>query len=278
MCKVRANWFESRKSSYFYDYYYGTEVFTLAVFEQGEFEVELFSTGRKYFGFDRNADPEIDLCIVICSIADPSTGTGLTCVAFEHNVEYFTNLTAKLEPGYYIIFVTSIRAALNIAYEDQSDPNYYSYNLAVHGSSNFTLNEYVYPSEMVADIFNSVAVFKNKSKLELSNNLRSSTIQGPCTHAIMVENLSMYYTIKVTLDISQSQNIDSTRMEAVTVDYIAPGSRQIIAYLTPSDYRKGFTIKYKIESQLLENSITDNQPPVPYSYYGLHAVRSIYTY
>ena len=98
ICKVRTNWFESRHSFYFQDFSDGAQVFLLNVLEPGEnqFEIELFSTGRKNESFDRNDDPEIDLCLIVCRLNEQSDGGGLTCVAYEHNVEYFINLSCKL--------------------------------------------------------------------------------------------------------------------------------------------------------------------------------------
>lgn len=140
-----------------------------------QFEIELFATGRKFQEFDRNADPDIDLCLVVCRVDDPQTGKGLTCIAFEHNVEYFINLSARLSAGYYFIFATSIRAvaklgeqaAVNATAEfKQSTPNYHSYNLVIHGQSNFVLNQAVLPPEIGADIFYSVAKFSDKVRYD----------------------------------------------------------------------------------------------------------------
>jgi hypothetical protein len=171
ICKVRANWTESRHSSFFYDYSHGTEVYVITVSEAGthEFEVELFSTGRRNEGFDRNADPNIDLCLIICRVTDPQQGTGLTCLAFAHSVEYYITLTASLTPGYYMIFATSIKAISpqqNISSPDKKGaepgPNYFSYNIIFHCQTKFSLNRTMLPADIVADFFYSVAVKQNK--------------------------------------------------------------------------------------------------------------------
>jgi len=117
ICKVRADWTESRQSSYFYDYSSGAEVYMITLTQPGvhQFEIELFATGRKTQVFDRNADPNIDLCLVLCKVNDPTGGGisapgGLTCIGFEHSVEYYITLSASLPPGYYLVFATSIKA------------------------------------------------------------------------------------------------------------------------------------------------------------------------
>jgi hypothetical protein len=95
VCKVRSDWLESRQSSYFYDFSSSAQVHLLTVTQAGlhHFEIELFSTGTKYKMYDRNDDPDIDLCLVLCSVDDPENGNGLRCIAFEHNVEYFITIS-----------------------------------------------------------------------------------------------------------------------------------------------------------------------------------------
>lgn len=111
-------------------------------------------------------------------------------------------------------------------------------------------------------------------RYELNGNLRTLIIPGSCTHAIIVENLSSSQFIRVNLDLSQSKNLESTRQTTRTCDILAPGTRQLIAYLTPINYRKGFVIGYKIESLLTDSSTLSNQPIVPYYFSGMHGVRS----
>lgn len=95
----------------------------------------------------------------------------MQCVAFEHNVEYFINLSARLSAGYYYVYATSIRAVAVLGAQAQansqaefkhSTPDYHSYNLVIHGQSNFVLNQAVLPPETVADVFYSVAKFSDK--------------------------------------------------------------------------------------------------------------------
>ena len=63
-------------------------------------------------------------------------------------------------------------------------------------------------------------------------------------------------------------------MEKKTVDYVAPGTRQLIAFLTPSDYKKGYVIGYKVESELVDTNLIDNYPKITYFYTGIHAIRN----
>lgn len=279
ICKVRADWTESRQSSHFYDFSYGTEVYMINVTQPGyhQFEIELFATGRKSYVFDRNADPDIDLCLVICRVDDPSNNSGLTCIAFEHSVEYYITLSAVLTQGYYMVFATSIKAIsakLNEPQSKNGETDYFTYNIIFHGQSSFGLNRIMLAPEIISDIFYSVALKLNKVKYELNGNVRTFVISGSCTHAVLIENLSSSMSVKTQLDISSSKNLESTRLTNITQDYLYPGSRQLIAFLTPSNYRNGYVIGYKLDTQLYNYYVNGNFPPIPTSYSGLHAIRS----
>ncbi|RNA30610.1 calpain-D-like isoform X1 [Brachionus plicatilis] len=279
ICKVRTDWFESRHSSYFYDYSDGVQVFLINVQDSNEnqFEFELFSTGRKNEGFDRNDEPDIDLCLIVCRLNESAEGGGLTCVAYEHNVEYFINLSCKLKRGYYIIFATSIKAISNLLEEKNlkpEDPNFYTYNLVIHGECRFSLNQTGLASESIADIFFSVAKKANKTRVELDGDLLTSIIPGSCTHGVVVENLSKDKFINVSIDFGQSKNLESTRLASRTTDILAPSTKQLLCYLTPLNYRKGFVIGYKIETKIeTEKNQSNNYPSIPKFYAGLHSQR-----
>ena len=284
ICKVRANWTESRQSSYFYDYSYQAEVFMISITEPGvhEFEIELFANGRKSRLFDRNADPDIDLCLVICRVNDPVKLTELTCLEFEHSVEYYINLQTSLTPGYYIVFATSIKAISSL-YEtskesDFYEHDYYSYNIVFHCQSTFSLNRTLLPANIVSDIFYSVALKSNKVKYDLNGNVRTIIISGSCTHAIFVENLSNQYSIKVVMNLTKSKNLESTRYGFLTEDYIAPGTRQLVVFLTPANYRKGYVIGYKLDTILYPHVESLNSPQITEPFAGLHIARKNYQY
>lgn len=279
ICKVRTDWFESRQSSYFYDYSDGSQVFLINVQDSNEnqFEFELFSTGRKNDGFDRNSEPDIDLCLIVCRLNEPEDGGGLTCLAYEHNVEYFLNLSCKLKRGNYIIFATSIKAISNVLEEKNlnvEDPNFYSYNLVIHGECKFNLNQTGLASESIADIFFSVAKKANKTRVELDGDLVTSVIPGSCTHGVVVENLSQDKFLNISIDLAQSKNLETTRLANRTTDIIAPLTKQLLCYLTPQNYRKGFIINYKMETKIeTEKNKSDNYPSIPKFYAGLHSPR-----
>jgi hypothetical protein len=259
-----------------------------------QFEIELFATGRKNEVFDRNADPNIDLCLVLCKVNDPSSiSSGLTCIGFEHSVEYYITLSASLPPGYYMVFATSIKALSSQLNEtkhqqQQSDKqlptfsetstdhslNYFSYNIIFHGQSTFGLNRTLLAPDVISDIFYSVALKMNKVKYELNGTVRSFVITGSCTHGIFIENLSPTYCIRIQLDISSSKNLESTRLTQVTQDYLRPNTRQLLAFLTPLNYRNGYVIGYKLDTQIFQYFANGNFPNIPISFAGLHAVKS----
>jgi hypothetical protein len=281
ICKVRANWTESRHSSFFYDYSNQAEVYMINVTQPGvyELEIELFATGRKHQGFDRNSDPEIDLCLIITKVENQNGSMDLTCIAFEHSVEYYINLSASLTSGTYMVFATSIKAISShlrdVTKDQYNDPNFYSYNIVFHCQSTFSLNRSIVPSEIISDIFYSVAKISNRVKYELNGNVRTTIISRSCTHAIMVENLSPNYCVQVKLNMSNSKNLESTRFTSTTEDFLYPLKRQLIVFLTPMNYRKGFVIGYKLDTLIYPFMTSGNNPAIIDSYSGLHAIRSV---
>jgi hypothetical protein len=287
ICKVRTNWFESRQSSYFYDFSSGAQVYFISIREDDqqnqfglgeyEFEIELFATGRKEKTFDRNDDPEIDLCLILCKI-DGTQNNNLQCVAFVHDIEYFISISKKLSAGNYVLYATSFRAISNLVNEKNkyNDPNFYSYNLILHGECNFNLSQTILSANKVSDMFYSVAKKQNNFKYELNNTVRTMNITTNSTHSILVENLSPESAIKINLDLSQSKNLRSTRENDLIEDYLAPLSKQIVVYLTPNNYKKAFSIGYKLEFEMISDFSrikSIQNPEVEVFFSGLHSVR-----
>ncbi len=128
--------------------------------------------------------------------------------------------------------------------------------------------------DAISDIFYSVALKMNKVKYELNGTVRSFVITGSCTHGIFIENLSSTYCIRIQLDISSSKNLESTRMTQITQDFLRPNTRQLLAFLTPSNYRNGYVIGYKLDTQIFQYFANGNFPAIPAAFAGLHAVKS----
>ena len=162
------------------------------------------------------------------------------------------------------------------------DPDLYTYNLVLHGLGSFMINNMTKPKEFIAEIFYQVAVKQDKVKYDLNNNYRAFVISGGCTHGYIIENLSKTHSIKITLDMEKSKNMESTRVETVTTDYLAPGSRQLVVFLTPTDYHRGYVIGYRVKSELVDHGDTanvampssGNYPSVPAYYAGIHAIKN----
>ena len=253
--------------------------------------MELFATGRKFADFDRNADPEIDLCMTLCRV-DAASGE-MECVAFIHEIEYFVSISRKLKAGSrYLIFATSFRAISRLIAEqaNHANPNFFTYNLVVHGQANFSLDQTVVSAVKAADIFYSVAKAQGNVKRELENSMRTLTVTSNSIHFVFVENLSSCARIKLSLDLSQSKNLENTRNSNEIEDHVEPMTRHMIMYLTPKDYRKGFVIAYGLEFQIAQDCLVaewnsvkrernnmrqDFEPGILKFYSGLHCIRSI---
>jgi hypothetical protein len=63
-------------------------------------------------------------------------------------------------------------------------------------------------------------------------------------------------------------------MTHVTQDFLRPNTRQLLAFLTPSNYRNGYVIGYKLDTQIFQYFANGNFPCIPASFAGLHAVKS----
>lgn len=272
VCKIRTDMIEIRQSSVFYDFSYGAEVYAMSVYEQGQFEIELFSVCRKNDTFDRNAPQEIDLCIIICSLND--NASNLKCIAFEQDVKYYATLSIVLEPGYYFVYVTSLKGVRNeISSECKKNDDLYSYNLVIHADCNYFVNQYTLPAQNISDIFFSVADFFGRVRFDINNKIRTSVIQTTYSYAVLVENLSPNLTAKINIDMTNSENYYSTRNGPVTEDFLPPGTKMIINYLIPRNFKTGFKAKYKYNYMLLAESNAASTPSIPDSYGGLHILR-----
>lgn len=151
--------------------------------------------------------------------------------------------------------------------------NYYTYNVIFHGQTTFILNRRVLTADIISEVFYAVALTSNRIKYDLNGAVRSFIIAGSCTHGILIENLSRTFHVKVELDTSSSKNLESTRSSSLTQDILEPGTRQLIAFLTPSNYRNGYVIGYKLDTQICQYYVNSNYPAIPKCFLGLHAIR-----
>lgn len=279
ICKARSDMIEYRFSSSFYDYLQGAEVYALEVYETGQFEIQLFSTERKYTGFDRNKDSDVDLCLVVCKLNNPKDITSLSYVAFEQDIKYYLNCSLNLAPGYYHILPTSLKGLKDYDYyTSKTDPNYQTFNIVVQGSSDYSLKSTILPPESVADMFSTVAIYQNQYSYYLDNNVLVYQLYNALSFGVCVENLSNR-TVKLKTDLTDSVNYGSTRFHSLTDDILPPKSRQIVNFLYRDDFYKVFQASYKIKARFLEdyemkNIVYNNKPIIPPSYSGLHALRA----
>ncbi len=274
ICKVRTDWSETRLSSCFYDYSNCIEAYLITVSHLGihEFEIELFSTGYFSTGFDRNSDPSFDLCLILCRIDNGDFLNGLTCLVFEHSVEYYITVSTNLQPGQYVLFSTSIKA-ISPLNNNNKDFDYASYNIAFHGKCSFSINKIRLSKDIIPELFFSVAKMQRNFKDELDGQVRTYVIQGSCTHGVFIENLSYNMWLDVQLDTSGSTNLESTRLATKSFNTIAPRTRELLAFLTPINYRSGYVIGYKLETKPSVNRIEIRYPQISPNYSGLHKSR-----
>jgi hypothetical protein len=278
ICKLRPDWTSNRCSSVFYDYSTKAECYQITILEDGlnGFEIELYATGTQNKEFDRNDSVEIDLCLILCQF--DNVNQKFKCIGFEHNIEYFINLSCKLEPGDYLVFATSFKAVSSLINNNNNDEsNYFTYNIVFHCQNEFNLNKTLMKSSTIADLFHSVCFQSDRIKYELNQDIKKTIIAKSCIHAILVENLSQHQAVKISLDTTTSKNISSSRVHKKTEDYLNPGQMQLICCLTPNNYRRRFLIAYNMNSEYTEifpENKFSSKPPINEIFKGLHEIKT----
>ena len=243
ICKIRPTWCQSRYASFFYDYSNRIESYMIEVTQPGlhEIELELFTNGRVNECFDRTADPEIDLCLIICKWSQ----SGLECVAYEQKCDVYINLSATLTCGRYTVFATSIKAISIYHKEKQTlaETNWFSYNLVFHSQQPVLINPIQQSSGMVSDLFFSVARLSQQVKYYLNESVRVTMIAANSCYAILVENLNRLECVQVKLDAAKSKNVELSRLSKLTADHLCPCTRLWVAFIVPVNLKKRYTIK-----------------------------------
>lgn len=113
-----------------------------------ELDIELFNAAnRKYY--NRSKDRELDLFLIVLS----SNGS---CNAYKHSMDYYITLSTVVPPGRYIILAGSMSVVNHLIYP--------KFNLVVHGTQSFVLNQLPSRPELVGHAFHAVAVRANNRK------------------------------------------------------------------------------------------------------------------
>lgn len=113
-----------------------------------ELDIELFNGSDGNYS-NRLKDTNIDLFLIVLH----SSGS---CHAYKHNLDYYITLSATVSPGRYILIAGSMSVVNYSVYP--------RFNLVVHGSQPFILNQRPSSCELIGTAFHAVALRTNTRK------------------------------------------------------------------------------------------------------------------
>jgi len=93
---------------------------------------------------------------------------------------------------------------------------------------------------------------------------------------LFILNLTYELSTYLCIDI-YARNVESSRMHKKTEDFLNPCQKQVIAFLTPDNYRKRFLISYNVNTeytQIFPENQFPNKPAINELFKGLHAIKS----
>lgn len=125
-----------------------TSAYTLDCPHEAELDIELFNAGDERYK-NHSKSPDIDLFLIVLS----SNGS---CNAYKHSVDYYITLSTVVPPGQYIILAGSM-SVVNYSI-------YSKFNLVVHATQPFVLNQRPSSPELVGNAFHAVALQANNRK------------------------------------------------------------------------------------------------------------------
>ncbi len=289
ICKLYANWFETRMSSYFYPQNSKSFVaYTLIVCETCEINISLYHKTAK----DR-IQCDLDMGFVVFKLNDHSASCffslGDVAMASKHTIRKFLSKEEVFEPGQYLI----IPFSFNFWHMPQSSQDLY--NLVIHTSRGVYLEEEEHNSELLADALIQLCIKKGKHESTghqgtriyySTNDWFSGFIVVAENHN--VENSNIHF--QVQMDCQNSSNVVSTRRTLLTLDSVPPMHRQILLVLTQLESTCSYCIQIARSHRLTtnpylntwpgENRVTDNvkrahKPALTQDVFALHTPRPI---
>ncbi|CAF4951815.1 unnamed protein product [Rotaria sp. Silwood1] len=265
ICKIHTHQYKARKSGQFSDFSSTIRsVYSLDCPYGAELEIELFNAGDgKYH--NRSKEPDIDLFLIVLS----SNGS---CQAYKHGLDYYITMSTTVSSGRYIILAGSM-SVVNYSIRPR-------FNLAVHGTQSFTLNEQPSSCELVGNAFHAVALQANNRK-DFGDGISILTFNDNGGFGFVCENKSDR-TIRLTTDFQGSKNVFSSRKTFHMVDIIPAKTKQLFAMFTRRVLSRDINIVYQVEYQPLNqlNGIDHirarNNPPISPQALGLHISKPVH--
>lgn len=303
ICKTRLELFENRIPGYFY--YDGCSemyAYNLIVFDTSEFDIGLFHKFNK----NRRENSELDLSFVVLKKNKQKKDLieGVE-VATKRYVRKFMGCEHIFEAGEYLIVPMSFnfwtkptsskkaRSKYDLQQQLQKktvNPFNNLYNLVVHSTKEFYLEQKIYSKSLLADTLIQLCLSKGERI--------PSALKGACIYQLtnywsgilfVAENYDKKQYLHVELDLERSKNVTSTRESFITKDSVPPLSRQVLNVISHLEGIKDFSIHYKVKYRLSMNpnlivwpgmssrsKMKRNHPDLVMEPSNVHAPRSVF--
>jgi calpain-15 len=240
VCKLNYKLHEKRLGAYFSKE--KTISFKLEFKETSQVDISLF-----YKCKHRKETNNLGISFVVIKIG----GIGVLAQS-KTTYEKFVSLELVLEPGQYLIIPMCLKT-----FVQNKDSTFCSYNLVVHSTKTFQMEEKSYGITLLVDILSACCKL-NKQKLDDAQSKKFSVYKlwTGYMYILVAENLSKNKYLRIELNFNESKNVASTRDELKTLDYIPPGHRQLLHVITPDDVNGGCKIiltnkTFKLKNYLL---------------------------
>jgi calpain-15 len=303
ICKTRLDLFENRIPGYFY--YDGCNemyAYNLIVFDTSEFDIGLFHKFNK----NRRENSELDLSFVVLKKNKQKKDLieGVE-VATKRYVRKFMGCEHIFEAGEYLIVPMSFnfwtkpssskkaRSKYDLQQQLQKkniNPFNNLYNLVVHSTKEFYLEQKIYSKSLLADTLIQLCLSKGE---RIPSGLKSACIYQLTNYwsgiLFVAENYDKKQYLHVELDLERSKNVTSTRESFITKDSVPPLSRQVLNVITHLEGVKDFSIHYKVKYRLSINpnlivwpgmssrtKMKRNHPDLVMEPSNVHAPRSVF--
>ena len=266
ICKIRSNWMEARMTGYFASTdCRDTLSYTLHAFETTEMEISLFQRSD----MSRKDIIDSDLLLLVFQQKLPHLPFVTSSKRLNKRVVNFDYMFGR---GEYAI----IPLSFNFWYTS----NKVSYNLALHGSKPFLLEQNVIPYHILSDAVISFAIATGRKWDDDRLFLVTKNFNGILIVANNIHKEKYYH---VEINAEKSLNMVSTRNSLVTHDSVPPGYRQILMLLSKLESSEGYSLDYKYSGALKKDQCFNyddqknimNFPKLNRKTFGLHAPRRI---
>jgi calpain-15 len=270
ICKIHSEWMEARMTGYFVSHECRDILaYQLHIFETTQIEMSLFQRSDK----GRRELIDSDLLLLVFRTRRPQLQF---VTSSKRLVRHFINKEHMFGAGEYTILPLSF----NFWYTS----NKISYNLAVHGSKPFILEQSIVPNYYLADALIALAVNMGKRSDVTFSSTNIYTLSDEFSGLVVVaENLDPVHSFHVEITGDGSVNVVSTRQSLTTCDSVPPLYRQVLIILTQLESSESYSINYgfkiKLKSQQCFNYRNEmnimNFPRLNRNVSSLHSPRPI---